>query len=127
MKLLLHRFIVLLLLLLQGFTPLVHAHVQADNAGYGVHLHDLSRYTNKAAHVSALELFADSGAVIEMNSAIKANRLIVADVDFAILQCCALFFLQQSFVSKQIVLSPYYQTLKSSIKFSVSAPRAPPR
>lgn len=120
------RFIVLFLLLLQGFTPLVHAHVQTVDGGYGLHIHEFSAYTDKESYLSSLEFFADSGAVIDMNSAIKERNLLSADLDAACVYACVLVFLQQFIVQQLLGFSPPLDALKSSIKYSVFAPRAPP-
>ena len=120
------RFIVLLLLLLQGFMPLVHAHVQAVDCEYGLHLHEFSTYTDQASYASSLELAADLGAVIDMNSAIKEQKLLAADVDDACFYSCIIVFIQRSVVSRLVGFSPPVDILKFPIKYSSSAPRAPP-
>lgn len=122
------RFIILLLLLLQGFTPLVHAHVQSVESGSGLHLHEFDSYIEKQTYtsVSSLAFIDKSGAVIDMSAAIKQQTSLIDNLDSSCFYFCVAVFLQQAFLEKSLDFSPYQAVFTSAIRYSVSAPRAPP-
>ncbi|WP_087871428.1 hypothetical protein [Bathymodiolus platifrons methanotrophic gill symbiont] len=74
MKIFIHRFILLLLLLLQGVSPLVHAHVHADGSNSGVHFHGINTPVNQRTEILALDILCHADAIIELKQAISQKK-----------------------------------------------------
>jgi hypothetical protein len=124
-----HRLIVLLLLLLQGFTPLVHAHVgQAEgfNSDNGIHIDGLGFASAGDSQLSDFDQVGYYPLAIGINSAIQQKQ----DFDecsesfcFAVIINSVLPF--RKHIEKLIGFSPpvigFYSFFPSD-----SAPRAPP-
>ena len=60
MILVIRRSIILLLLALQGFAPLVHAHVHIVDSEDGVHIHGVTTAISHEHQLSALDQFSCS-------------------------------------------------------------------
>lgn len=128
MKIFIRRFVVLLLLLLQGFTPLVHAHVQImDSLEDGLHIHYTDSLVNQTDLFSAFEACQLSGPIIDMHAAIQQKRLLEGEpvaISFSDYQHNFVLPLR---AKKRIGFSPpFIIIIKSYINLSVIAPRAPP-
>lgn len=122
------RFIVLLLLLLQGFTPLVHAHVQMmDSVEDGLHIHHADSLVNQADPFSSLEVCRHSGPIIDMHAAIQQKRLLEGEPVAISFSDYRHDFVLPLRAKIRIGFSPpSIVAIKSSINLSVIAPRAPP-
>ena len=123
MILIVRRFIILLLLVLQGFAPLVHAHVHIVDSGDGVHIHGVTSVTSHEHQLSALDKFSCSSAAIGMHSAIQKKNSLNADICYANHTDFVQF---PQIIKKTVGFSPPRISLKSSLLLSASAPRAPP-
>ncbi len=128
MNLLLRRFIILLLLVLQGFTPLVHAHVQImDSIDDGIHIDEISRVWHDTGDALSLSNSDHAGTVIDMQAAITQKKLLL---DGELLS--TLFvdtkpqFVHCFIINKLMGFSPPIFIVKPSISLSAIAPRAPP-
>ena len=128
MILFVRRFIILLLLVLQGFAPLVHAHVHIVDSDDGVHIHGVTSVASHEHQLSALDKFSCSSAAIGMHSAIqKKNSLNADDLNADSCDTNHTGFVQfPQLIKKTVGFSPPNISLKSSLLLSASAPRAPP-
>ena len=125
MNLFFSRSIIFLLFLLQGLSPLVHAHVQADGGEYGLHIDGISVLAEKNAQFTSLESIGHSDAVIDMRSAVQQKKLLVSNPDNGV-SASAPCFVKSLFIEKLLQFSlPAFQK-KLSISLSIIAPRAPP-
>ncbi len=129
MNLVFRRFIILLLLLLQGFSPLVHAHVKmVDNGDSGIHIDEISRAWQDVGHDLSLSSVNHTCAAIDMPSAIVAQKTLLLDGELS----HTLFvdarpkFIHKLIVNKLIGFSPPVFIAPPSVSLSVIAPRAPP-
>jgi len=121
------RFIILLLLVLQGFAPLVHAHVHTIGSGEGIHIHGIVSAGSDGHQLSALDNFSCSDTAIGMHSAIQKKKALSADMNIE--TACPDYInliWAPAFIIKIIGFSPPEISLKSSLLFPASAPRAPP-
>ncbi len=123
-----HRLIVLLLLFLQGFTPLVHAHVgpAGGNSDNGIHIDGLGFTASGDAQLADFDQVGYYPLAIGISSAIQpkqafdecVERSYIAVTSHSVLSFCR-------FIEKQIGFSPpvigFYSFFPSD-----SAPRAPP-
>ncbi len=130
MRYLSHRLIVLLLLFLQGFTPLVHAHVDATgfDSNNGIHIDGMDFAFSEQSQLSDFDQAGYYPLAIGVNCAIQPKRN--ADKKTKIIHSD--FAISFNFVTpirrdieKLIAFSPpstgFYTLLASD-----SAPRAPP-
>ena len=119
--------IILLLLVLQGFAPLVHAHVHIIDSEDGVHIHGITTAVSHEHQLSALDKFSCSSAAIGLHSAIQKKKSLNADLNA---ETCYLsytgFVRFPVYIEKTVGFSPPVIALKSSLLLSASAPRAPP-
>ncbi len=130
MKFLTSRLIILLLALLQGFAPLVHAHVQTDNGQAGIHLEGFAYadYDNSQV-LSSKNSECEACLVIGLGSAIQPKHLLMGDSaadEPQLYPVPADITKLPVFIKKQVGFSPpvridYFQVYSLS-----SAPRAPP-
>ena len=123
MILVIRRSIIFLLLVLQGFAPLVHAHVHIINSDDGIHIHGITTATSHEHQLSALDEFSCSSAAIGVHSAIQKKKSLNADACYASYTDFVQF---PEFIEKTVGFSPPDSDLKSSILLSDFAPRAPP-
>lgn len=128
MNLLYRRFIILLLLVLQGFTPLVHAHVQAmDNSGNGIHIDEISRVWHDAGDALLFSNSEHIGTAIDMHAAITQKKLLLdGELSNILFVDAKLQFIRLSVINKLIGFSPPIVIVKPSVSLSAIAPRAPP-
>jgi len=128
MKIFICRFVVLFLLLLQGFTPLVHAHVQMmDSVEDGLHIHHTDTLVNQADQFSSIEASRHSGPIIDMHAAIQQKRLLEGELVAISFSDYKHDFVLPLRAKKRIGFSPpSFIVIKSCISLSVIAPRAPP-
>lgn len=121
------RFIILLLLVLQGFAPLVHAHVHMSDSGEGIHIHGIVSVASDGAQLSALDNFSCSDTAIGMHSAIQKKKTLPTDVNVETVCPDYIGLIRASaFIAKVIGFSPPGISLKPSLLLPASAPRAPP-
>ena len=127
MILVINRSIILLLLVLQGFAPLVHAHVHIIGSEDGVHIHGITTVTSHEHELSALDKFSCSNTAIGMYSAIQKKKSLNADLNTDTCYLSYTGFVRiPVFIEKNVGFSPSDIALKSSLLLSTSAPRAPP-
>jgi len=124
------RFIILLLLVLQGFAPLVHAHVHVNNnfsiSGV-VHINGLS-VDNVELNMATIDSVGRQHLAIEIGVAIQKNQSLDGSVDlheFYIdtAHCCYFSLLLDS--SPGFSLATKIEPFRSHFLFP-SHPRAPP-
>ena len=121
------QFIILLLLVLQGFAPLVHAHVHMSDSGEGMHIHGIVSAASDRAQLSASDNFGCSDTAIGMHSAIQKKKTLSADVNVETVCSDYIDLIRgPAFIAKIIGFSPPETSLKSSLLLPASAPRAPP-
>lgn len=128
MNLLYRRFIILLLLVLQGFSPLVHAHVQAiDSNDNGIHIDEISRVWYDTGDALSFTNSEHIGTAIDMQAAITQKKLLLdGELLSAIFIGAKAQFIRFFVINKLIGFSPPIFIVKSSISLSAIAPRAPP-
>lgn len=125
MKLFFHRSIIVLLLLLQGFSPLVHAHVIADGGENGLHIDGISVQADKSPQISSFKSVGHADIVIGMQSAVQQKNLLLIDVPNVSRKADETPFLLP-FIEKRIVFFSTISESNSVVEFSSTAPRAPP-
>lgn len=128
MNLFFHRTIVLLLLLLQGVSPLVHAHVHADGGESGLHIDGISVLLEKDSQFTSLKTIGHSDAVMGMRSAIQHKTQLINDLPMSgFIGQYGHHFIQPYLLEKKVLLysPPPFQN-KLSTYLSIIAPRAPP-
>jgi len=116
---------ILLLLLLQGLSPLVHAHVQVDDGEYGLHIEGINVQVKESPHSSSIERIGYIESVIGMKSAIQQKNLLKTDrsaSQFSYFE--QLFF--ATYVNNKRLFFSFISLSDSSVILSNSAPRAPP-
>ena len=123
MIIVIRRFIILLLLVLQGFAPLVHAHVHMVDSEHGVHIHGITSVTSHEFQLSALDNFSCVNTAIGMHSAIQKKKHLNADTCYVSYTDFVQF---PVFIEKSVVFFPPGIDLKSALFLSDSTPRAPP-
>ncbi len=120
------RFIILLLFVLQGFAPLVHAHMRVNNTVSGVHVNGFS--SDNLERLTTVMKNSDDNPAIELGDAIQKKQNLVDD-------CGSQYLFFDTFYSLKIGLLIKNNTLDFSIPIiypshflflSTSAPRAPP-
>jgi len=119
------RFIILLLFVLQGFAPLVHAHARINNTVSGMHINGFT--SDNLELITTVITNSDYNPAIELGDAIQKNQNLVDNVDSQILYFDTAHPLKISILisnaidfSIPIVYPPRFLFL------STSAPRAPP-
>ncbi len=72
------RFIIMLLLLLQGFSPLAHAHVQSveDVSGVHIHLYQLNVDTDTVPTITSEDVVGHSGMQDNLHASIELPNLL---------------------------------------------------
>jgi len=123
------QLIICLLTLLQGFAPLVHAHVQSDNGQAGIHLEGLAYADYDNSQILSKSSECEAHLVIGLGSAIQPKHLLVGDSaadEPQLYPVPADIIKLPVFIKKQVGFSPparidYFQVYPIS-----SAPRAPP-
>ena len=128
MNLQFHRVIILLLLVLQGFAPFVHAHVQTtDSVSDGIHIDEISRVWQESSDAASLSSRDHSSQVIDMQAAIQQKKLLLeGELLNAVFVDAEFKFTQLLCINKLIGFSPPVLLLKPPVSLSVIAPRAPP-
>lgn len=128
MNLQFHRFIILLLLVLQGFTPLVHAHVQmTGSVDEGIHIDGISRTWHEPGDALSLSTTDHSSRVIDMQAAIQQKKLLLdGELLNPIYFDAGLKFIRLLSINKLIGFSPPVLFIYPSVSLSAIAPRAPP-
>ncbi len=123
------RLIILLLTLLQGFAPLVHAHVQRDNGQAGIHLEGFA-YTNyENSQTLSKSSECEAYLVIGLGSAIQQKYLLVGDSatdEPQLYPIPADIIKLPVFIEKQVGFSPPVRIDYFQVFSLCSAPRAPP-
>ncbi len=128
MNLFFRRSIILLLFLLQGLSPLVHAHVQTDNGYNGLHIEGISILAGKSCQFASLENIGHTDAVIGMRPAIQQQNLSLTSgsknnsIGNSYVQHLSIPHL----IEKHSHFSFSAFLNKLSIYLSIIAPRAPP-
>lgn len=121
------RCIILLLLVLQGFAPLVHAHVHTVGGEEGIHVHGITTVASHEHQLSTLDNFSCSNAAVGVQSAISKKKALqtAPDADTCFVSY-ADFVQPPVLIAKYIGFSPSGFALQYSLLLSDSAPRAPP-
>lgn len=125
MNLFFRQSIIVLLLVLQGLSPLVHAHVQEDTGEYGLHVDGFQILTENNPQISAFDSIAHEDVVIGMRSAIQQKNLL-NNMQNTGLDCSGSHYRQADFVEKQLMFCLPELANKRQINLSNIAPRAPP-
>lgn len=118
--------IVALLLVLQGFSPLVHAHVQGSGVEYGLHIEGTAGRTDNIPELTSFQGCGHCDAVIGMRSAIQQKNLLINKLADRDLDNMALKPVLKVVVSQSSFYSSAECLHKHSISLSAIAPRAPP-
>jgi len=126
MNLFFRQSIIVLLLLLQGLSPLVHAHVQEDTGEYGLHIDGFRALTENSPQFSAFDSIAHTDVVIGMRPAIRQKNLLSSDLPNTGLNEATQDFTQAALVEKRLLYDLSVFVIEASIDLSVIAPRAPP-
>ncbi len=125
MNLFFQQFIIALLLVLQGFSPLVHAHVEADHSETGLHIEGLLPTVDSQQH-SAMQAAGHADTVIGMCSAIQQKNLLLKSMQDQDVDNNNFCSVSNVYVTHQIpVAQPEWLGIHA-ISFSELAPRAPP-
>ncbi len=74
MKFFILRTIILLLLLLQGFTPLVHAHVSGHGIESGLHIDGIILQIEKNPQTSSFENIYQTNIAISISGAVQQKK-----------------------------------------------------
>ncbi len=125
MKFFILRSIILLLLLLQGFTPLLHAHVLGYGVENGLHVDGIILQIEKIPQISSFENTYQSNIAISMSGAVQQKNQLLTDLP----QLKGLNYKQlvkKAVISKQINFFSPVSTASSIVELSSIAPRAPP-
>lgn len=120
------RFMLLLLLILQGFAPLLHAHVQLHGVATGVHMHGFNIPIFQGVEVHAQDAADNCQAIIDIKLAISAQKVLNSEVERS-----------HSSLRAPDLIAPHARenyhelvTIRSvfipSTRFSTQIPRAPP-
>lgn len=125
MNLVFRQSIIVLLLLLQGLSPLVHAHVQEDTGENGLHIDGFRVLTENGPQLSAFDSIAHADVVIGMRPAIR-QKILASDLPNTGLNDATQDFIQATFVDKKHLYYLSLFVIESSIDLSIIAPRAPP-
>ncbi|NOQ15977.1 MAG: hypothetical protein GQ581_02865 [Methyloprofundus sp.] len=122
------RVIIMLLLLLQGFSPLVHAHVQSvdDVSGVHMHLYQLNADADTVSAITSADIVGHSGMQDNLHSSIELPNLLDMEHGWPCFVMSKIACLQISIVDKYVTFSPHIDTIKPALIVSISAPRAPP-
>ena len=129
MKLLLRQSCVFMLLLLQVFAPLVHAHIEGEASDSQVHIHNLHNHhvsVKSDDSVQPLPALQHLDVIIDLNFAIK-DKVDLKDLSPS--WCAQLPFWhdwQPQQLEQSTHFPPLFKTSKTSFKYLVIAPRAPP-
>jgi hypothetical protein len=115
----------MLLLLLQGFSPLVHAHVHVQLAEdvSEVHIHMYQLDIDTAPIVVSPDIIGCGGVQNNLHADIEQPN--VLDMEQA-WQSLNIACLQTPSIDKYIAFSPHSGVLKSALIDPIAAPRAPP-
>ncbi len=125
MNLYFRRSIILLLFVLQGFAPLVHAHVQEDGGEYGLHIDGIKLATEKIPELSSFKAKGHSEVTIGLRSAIQHKNLLISDLPIAGFTDYTLYSIHPPFKAPLQFSLLVFQN-KPSINLSIVSPRAPP-
>jgi len=120
------QIIILLLLLLQGLSPLVHAHVQVDNGEYGLHIEGVSVQIKENAQFSSIEVIGHVDTVIGMKPAIQHNKLLKTDQPASRRSFFESLSIHPSVKDDKRFFCSFIGLSGSSVTLSNIAPRAPP-
>lgn len=128
MNLFLRQFIILLLLLLQGVSPLVHAHVHQDGGINGLHIDvdGFSTLSKQSPQNASLERVDHSGTVIGIRSAIQQKNQLIKHHPDTGLDLQSLHFSAPCFIENQLLYRSTVFADTVLINLSTIAPRAPP-
>lgn len=127
MILVFRRCIILLLLVLQGFSPLVHAHVHVVNGEEDIHIHSLTTVTSHEHQFSSLDNYICSNVVIEIKSAIQKKNSLDANSNAFSAYAIYTDFSQPSPLKKEYIsFSLLRFSLKKLLFLADSEPRASP-
>ena len=126
MKIFIHRFILLLLLLLQCVSPLVHAHVHAEGSNNGVHFHGINAQASQQTEILALDILRHRVAIIELKQAIFQKKLLDEESVNNHFSLRSIDIIPPFSIAKHVAIATYTMPLIPSIRWSLVSPRAPP-
>ncbi|MFK5947546.1 MAG: hypothetical protein QM500_02100 [Methylococcales bacterium] len=125
MKFFILRTIILLLLLLQGFAPLVHAHVSGHGIENGFHIDGIDLQIEKSPQISSFENIYQTNIAISISGAVQQkNQLLTGlsllrDLNYNKL-------VKYAVINKQTLFFSPVSSASSVVDLSSLAPRAPP-
>lgn len=120
------QIIILLLLLLQGLSPLVHAHVQVDDGEYGLHIDGISIQIEGNSPLSSIKATGHVDSVIGMKSAIQQKNLLKTDQPASRISYFEQLFTATSGKDNKRLFCSFIALSETSATLSNIAPRAPP-
>ena len=124
------RLIILLLFVLQGFAPLLHAHAHLVESEDGVHIHGVTTviaHAHEHEHESSgLDKMACAQTTFGLHSAIQKKSALETDESLFAFISTADFFQLAVIINQKIGFSPPPTDIKPSLFTLNSAPRAPP-
>lgn len=125
----LQQLLLVLLILFQGISPLVHAHthVNQDNELTGIHIEGLSSDLDRKSKLTTAGSISEIDVVISMPSGIQHDKLLVT-VKTILAISCLIFNEQYQHVNldKIIGFSPPIIRFKNPFQIASISPRAPP-
>jgi hypothetical protein len=130
MQLLLRQSCVFMLLLLQVFAPLVHAHTDASSDDGSIYIHTFGTQLaidNSGSSIEHLQSVQHTDVIITLNSVIKEKNNLTDLLPKLYVQQHLWRYLQLQQSEQKIVFPAFFNTSKTSVKFFVTAPRAPPQ
>jgi len=125
MKLFFQRSIILLLLLLQGVSPFVHAHVTDDCGEIGLHIEGFRSAFDSATQTSSFKSIEHANIVIGMQAAVQQKNQSLNDIAVFNENMKALIP-SFSLVEQRIKFISHQFHSHSRIDTSCITPRAPP-
>mgnify|MGYP000630252796 CR=1 FL=1 len=128
MMIFVRRVIIMLLLLLQGFSPLVHAHAQSveDASGVHIHLYQLNVDADTAPTIISADIVGHSGMQDNLHSSIALPNLLDMEHGWSCFIMAKIACLHASIIDKYVIFFPHIDAIKPALTVSISAPRAPP-
>jgi len=124
MKLFFRQTCVFLLLLLQGFSPLVHAHVHNLDSHTGMHMHhDISEGVEIGLFMHDIN---SVDTIVSLGSIIKENKGFKTSFDTDYFHVLTWAYLNSSVPVADVHFFSITEPSHTRFKFPLSTPRAPP-
>ncbi|NOQ17116.1 MAG: hypothetical protein GQ581_08645 [Methyloprofundus sp.] len=117
-----------MLLLLQVFAPLVHAHTEIKGSDSSVHTHNFYVHISieTSESLESVQALQHSDVVIVLSPVIKEKNDLQDLFPRLYVQQCVWCYLQAQQLEQKPDFPPFFKAIKTSFKRFVAAPRAPP-